>query len=184
MSTILDPINIDFQILDTKDPRILMIADSSSWGHIENKPSIIEIILPAEKNPIVHFFNKKQINIFNSLNLALNCVNECGESELIDLPDGIYTITLKGSPDSFKMTRKYLRTTLLQLELDKVFINLNLLCKNNDLGLLNILDEISLLIKAAEANVRFDNIKKAQELYFMAQDLIKKTKNCKGCVDV
>lgn len=181
---ILQNINIDFQVLDTKDPRIITIADSSMWGHIVNKPSIIEIIMPGEKNPIVHYFMKKQLNIFNSINLALNCVSECGGTELLDLPDGIYTITVKGSPDSFNMTRKYLRTTKTQLELDKLYIRLNLLCQKGDFNDLKNLTDIMLLLKAAEANVRYDNIKTAQELFFKAQDLIEKLKKCKGCVGV
>lgn len=181
---ILETINIDFQVLDTRDPRIISIMDSSTWGHIVNKPSIIEIVMPGERNPIVHYFMKKQINIFNSINLALNCVSECGEAELLDLPDGIYTITVKGSPDSFSMTRKYLRTTQTQLELDKLFIRLNLLCQRGDINDLKAITDIMLLLKAAEANVRFDNIETAQKLFFKVQDLITDLKNCKGCVGV
>lgn len=181
---ILANIELDFQVLDTKDPRILPIFDSSIWGHIENKPAIIEIILPGEKNPIVHYFNKKQINIFNSINLNLNCIDECGGEELLDLPDGVYTITLKGSPDDFFMTRKYLRTNLLQLELDKAFIRLNLLCDKGELSELKLLTDITLLIRAAEANVRFDNIGMASKLYTKSRDLLEQLKNCKGCVDV
>ena len=172
-------INVDFQVLETKDPKIFSIADTSNWGSITTKKSIIEITLPAEVNKVVHYFNKQSINIFNSGNLNLNCpTGDCHEVDLVDLPDGIYTITVKGSPDSFQQTRTYLRTTLTQLELDKLFIN-NM---END-SLLEKITNIDLLLNAAEANVRLNNISKAQELLFLVHELIKESKNCIGCIN-
>lgn len=177
-----DKINIDFQILGSNDPRFLNISDYSIWGQIESKPSIIEIIAPGEEFPWVHFFKKGQQNVITSVDLGLSCPSDCGEIEFLDLPDGIYTITVKGSPDSFNKSRKYLRTELIQLELDKMYINLDLLCKNKDVDILNTLTDIDLLLKAASANVRHDNICTAQELFFKAQDLIEQAKGCNGCV--
>ncbi|MCA9749284.1 MAG: hypothetical protein KC414_09265 [Romboutsia sp.] len=179
----MDNINIDFQVLSTKDPRVLTIFDYSTWVHIIDKPSIVEITLPGESTPIVHYFNKKEVNAYYSTNLNINCPN-CGEDELLDLPDGIYEITVKGSPDKFYKTRKYLRTDLTQLDLDKMYINLNLLCEDKDEDLANKLTDIDLLLRAAESNVRYDNICKAQELLFKAQELIEKAKGCSGCVGV
>lgn len=176
-------INIDFQVIPTRDPKILSIADYSFWEYIEEKPSIIEIILPGESIPITHYFNKREINIFHSINLNLNCNPDC-ENEYLDLPDGIYEVTVKGSPDKYNKTRKYLRTELTQLDLDMMYINLNLLCENKDKDVINKLTDIDLLLRAAESNVRYDNTKKAQELLFKAQELIEKTKNCSGCADV
>lgn len=181
----LERINIDFQVLKTRYPKVLSIADYSTWGVTESKPSIIEIILPGESKPVVEYFDKRKINIFNSINLNINCpTGDCFDEEYIDLPDGIYEITLKASPDKFYKTRKHLRTELTELDLDKMYINLNLICKNKDEDLADKLTNIDLLLRAAEANVRYDNICKAQELFFKAQELINKTKNCSGCVDV
>lgn len=181
---LIEKINIDYQVLSTRDASVLSVADYSTWGQIGNKPSIIEIIMPGDKEPVVHYFNKREINIFNSVNLNINCPSgDCLEAELLDLPDGIYEITVKGSPDKFQKTRKYLRTELTQLELDKMYIGLNLLCENKDENLLNILTDIDLHIRAAESNVRYDNICKAQELLFRTQELIEKAKGCSGCVD-
>lgn len=175
---ITDKINIDFQVLNTNDPTLLSIADYSVWGQLLNKPSIIEVLLPGESIPRIEYFNQGQVNVFTSINLGLNCINDCGEVDRINLPDGIYTITLKGSPDTFNMTRKYLRTEIIQLELDKLYINLNLLCERKDEGKINKLTDIDLLLKAAASNVRHDNICEAQELFLKAQELIDKTKNC------
>ena len=41
---ILDHIKLDFQILNTGDPKLLIVMDTSVWGFIEDKPSIIEIL--------------------------------------------------------------------------------------------------------------------------------------------
>lgn len=182
--SVLDKINIDFQVLDTNDPRVILIADNSIWGHIEDKPTIIEITVAGESSPKVHYFKQKQLNSINSYHLGLSCPNECGEMEFTDIPDGIYTITVKGSPDKYFKTRKYLRTVLTRLELDKLYINLNLFCKEKNMDLYNLLIDIDLMLKSAEANVRHDNIAKAQELFFKAQALIQKAKGCKSCVNV
>ena len=81
---------IDFEILNIARPTKLVIADSSLWGFIEEKPSVIEIIPPMKDIGVSHYFNKNQNNIFNSSNLYLS---EVGLTT--DLPDGVYTITLK-----------------------------------------------------------------------------------------
>jgi hypothetical protein len=178
-------INIDFQVIDTRDPRVLMLADSSEWGQIEGQPAIIEIITPGESEPIVLNWDKKKINIFNSNNLLLTCpTGDCEPADLIDLPDGVYEITLKGSPDTFNKTRKYLKTNLAQLELDKIYITLNLNCPETDTNILKTIQKIELLIKAAESNVRHDNMCEAQELFFKAQEMIEDIKGCSLCAGV
>lgn len=181
----IDTINVDFQILDTKDPKVLPLADISTWSIIAEKPAVVEIILPGEEEPVKHYLNKNQINIYNSFFLGLACPSECvddEDEELTDLPDGVYEITVKGSPDTYFKTRKYLRTNLTQLDLDKLYLGLNLLCENENLDLLKTLTHIDLMLKAAHAHVRYDSICQAQELLFKAQDLIEKAKGCNGCV--
>jgi len=178
-----EKINIDFHVLDTNDPKVFTVADYSTWGRIEKKNAIIEIITPGEEVPIVHYFNKRMINIFNSINLNINCPTYCTkELEFLDLHDGIYEITVKGSPDKYNRTRKYLRTEKIKLELDKLFIGLDLMCENKEQGLIDKITDIDMLLRAAESNTRYDNMCKAQELLFEAQELIKETKECSDCL--
>lgn len=172
-------INIDFQIYDSKDPKKFIVLDTSNWGHIQEKPSIIEIILPGEVEPVVHYFNKNAVNIFNSTNLHLSC-NDCNDSN-IDLPDGIYDITVKGSPDTFNSNLSYLRTTNTQLKLDKLYIKLSLECYKSDNDIskqIHKLNEIELLLKSAEANVRYGEDCIGQELLYKAQKLIDNNQKC------
>lgn len=169
---------IDFHVTLLPDPRVMVIADTSVWSHIENKPSIIEIILPGEETPITHYFKKGQLNVFNSINLMVNCGLPCGCKSLTQnpLPDGIYTITVKGSPSKFNKTIKYLRTTQTRLELDKLFLAEQIKCKDLSHFNRSRIDEIDFLLRAAEANTRLNQIQDAQELFFKAQGLMEK--NC------
>lgn len=172
-------IDLDFQIMQTLDPRVLSIYDISAWGHIQEKASIVEVLTPASKNPIVLPYTKCAINTFNSVNLHLNC--EGCKPELNDLPDGLYEITIKGSPSYFNKTRYYLRTVKANLELDKLFINLDLIHKKPTKEFIDKLIDIQLLLRASEANVRFENIEEAQQLFLKAQELIKKFQGCTKC---
>lgn len=181
----MNQINIDFEIYDSRNPKTFIILDTSEWSNLENKPSIIEIILPGEKKPITHYFSKKSVNIFNAGNLNLSC-ETCTDGHFdIELPDGIYSVTVKGSPDNFNKNKKYLRVTKTQLKLDNLFINLASECYNTDSDFkskIDNLNEIQFLIRSAEANVRYDNMNAAQILLFKAQKLIDKVKPCKNCV--
>ncbi|MDR1019024.1 MAG: hypothetical protein LBM02_10040 [Lachnospiraceae bacterium] len=184
---IVHPINIDFQIYDSHDPKVFIVLDTSVWGHISKKNAIIEITLPGEKKCVTHYFNKTAVNVFNAKNLYLQCQDcgDCDECNMLDLPDGIYNITIKGSPDSFNKTRKYLRTTKAQLELDKKYIKLGISDFDNDKDIKKQIDElnrIQLLLKSAEANVRYDNTEKASELLSKVQKYLEKNGKCKNCI--
>lgn len=178
---ITDIIDINFQLIDTKDPKYITIADYSTWGMIENKPTIVEIILPGYTKPVTQYFKQYQLNAFNSLNLGINCVDSCGNYEKQDLPDGIYEITIKGSPDTYNLTRKVLRTTLLELELDKVYVEAVSEGFNINKDLMNKLDKVEFLLSSAKSNVVYDNSCRAQELYNEAKSILEESKSCRTC---
>jgi hypothetical protein len=176
-------IQIDFQIIDTGDPRVLMIADNSLWGQIENKPKVVEITLPGndpKTDSIAHYFQPYQINSFNSETLGLTCDTDC-PVEYSELPDGVYTITVKGSPEKYQLTRKWLKVDSTQLELDKLFITYYNSCKENNKCFKDLITDIQMLIDGAKASVRFDDVCKAQELLYRAQELTERVKRCKKC---
>lgn len=174
-------INIDFEICDySRNTKIFIILDISNWAHIYNKPSIIEIIPPGEKKPSVLYLRQNVVNIITAKDMNMDCM-ECGDSEM-DIPDGIYDITIKGSPDKFFKNKKYLRTTKTRLELDKLFIDFSKKyheSTEDTIEKIKKLNEIKLLLESAEANVRYNNNFKAQELMNEIQKIIKKYKNCK-----
>lgn len=173
-------INVDFQVYDSGDPKVFIVIDTSEWAHIENKPTIIEIISPGFDKPVVNYFDQMKVNVFNSHNLGLRCF-DCQGGENADLPDGIYDITLKGSPETFNKNRKYLRTTSIQLELDELLLDLTSDCGDiKDSNLFKKYQEIQMLLRASEANIRHNNICVAQNLLLKAQELIRDSK-CGKC---
>ena len=175
--------NIDFQVLTNYNPKYLVVVDTSDWKSIKGKPAIIEITTPGFDKPVVHYFDQERVNIFNSVNLGLNCT-DCGvrEQDLNDLPDGIYKITVKGSPSNFQQTRYFLKNDLLRLKLDESFMKINFSCNDLDKTLLDKVQRIDFLMKGAEANVRLGNHCEAQDLMFRAEKELNKLKKCKSCV--
>lgn len=176
-------INIDFQVLTNYNPKYLVVVDTSDWQFIQGKPSIIEITLPGFTNKVTHYFEQGRVNVFNSINLGLNCTScEIKDTDFHDLPDGVYEITVKGSPSNFQKTRYFLKTDNLRLKLDKAFMKFNFNCNEFDKNFIDKLQKIDFYIKAAESNVRLGNHCEAQELMFKSEKEINKLKNCRSCV--
>jgi hypothetical protein len=174
---------LDFQILQSFDPRVILVADNSIWEHISNKPAIIEIITPGAEEAIVHYFEKNKINSFNSVNLFLNCPGDdcgCDGNGFEYLPDGVYSITIKGSPDTYTICKKHLQTAKTRLRLDKQYASLHLNCERIDKSKEVTINEIEFLLLAAEANVRLDFINDAYDLLMAAQSILDKLE-CKNC---
>lgn len=180
----MEKIIIDFTVFSKEgffDPYYLNIADSSYWIQLQDKPSIIEIQTPGAKAPVVNYFDKDSINKFNSFNLNFNCPT-CDNTELIELPDGIYNITLKASPSTFFKNKKHLRTTKARIELAKYLISLNMGCESKEnKQLTDKVLEISLLLDSAEYNVAFDNLQTANDEYNLAKRKLQNLSNCKDC---
>lgn len=165
-------INVDFQVLKTYDPKALLIADTSEWAHIINKPTIVEITLPGANNPSIVYWEQGKINVFTSSILGINCGAECGE-ENIELPDGVYHIVLKGSPDKFQKERYYLKTDKLQLKFDTVYLKkVGLDLNYHEYKDIDNLQNIDLMFKGADASIRKGEIAMAVDYYKQAQKML------------
>lgn len=170
-------IDIDFSIFS--NPYFLKVMDLSSWGNIDERPSIIEITLPGYENYITRAFDKYKTNVLNSILLEINCSGECGEVEKVTLPDGIYKIKVIGSPSKYSKEYYYLKTDMYDMEVDKVYIdNLNTKDKSD---LINKLSEMEFLVEGAKAHLRFDDINTAGAQFQKALDMVEELKNCRGC---
>lgn len=168
----LENINIDFEILHTSDPNSLLVCDKSVWAHIVDKPAIIEITLPTEKLVTHYLSPKNNVLVFNSSNLYLSSSTDKA------LPDGIYKITVKGSPDTFQKTRSYIRMTKLQLDVDKLYLEDGLDTREEIQELTWYID---FLMRAADAAMRQDQKQKAIKFYKEAKKLYDNYTNCKDC---
>lgn len=173
-------INIDFSILNNYDPHNLYVMDASDWDIIENKPSIVEITLPGEIIPVTHEFHKQRVNIFNAHNLGLSCDN-CSDS-YTTLPDGIYKIRVKGSPDTYQCNKDFLKSDNTRLELDRYVTTKLTKCECPTKEVIDKVNDINFLLDAADSAARMGSFCDSQEFLFKAQKKIGKLSGCKTCV--
>jgi hypothetical protein len=167
-------INLDFHILETGSPRIISIYDNSDWSYSEDLPSYLSIIIPGSKKEINFSFKKGAINTLNSHNLGLSCLKgNCQEEEYVDLPDGIYTITLKSGFEDIESTKFYLKTDRFFIEYSKVLIKYGFeYDKNQDF--INYMTRIKFLVDdIARAHAKEGDFVKAQRYFEEAKQLLK-----------
>lgn len=170
-------IDIDFFV--GSNPYFLKVTDLSQWGLIDQLPSIIEITLPGYESYSTFYFDKSKVNAYNSNLLGFNCGDGCEEPDKVTLPDGVYKITVKGSPDTYFKTYYYLKTDLFDMEVAKIYIdNLN---KRYNENLIKELRQVEFLMKSAKACLLFDDITGASQRFDKAQEMIDDLKNCAGC---
>lgn len=174
---ILDNIDLDFQVINTGDPKVLVVSDTSVWGAIEDKPSIIEIIIPGSVKVRTYNFIKGKSNVFNSSNLL---ITDVGVNS--DLNDGIYSITIKGSPDTNCEHRYFLKADKFQLALDKLYMSLGVY--NNDKEVTKQRNEIlniDSLRKTAEAFVRDGKPNEGLSFFKKAYIKLNDLNDCNTC---
>jgi hypothetical protein len=171
-------VNIDFDI--KSDINYLKIIDLSDWSLIQNKPSIIEILVPGFSTPVTYYFDKGKTNVFNSINLVLQCP-DCLDEEPQALPDGVYIITVIGSPSSYTKEIKYLKTDELRMKIDKLYISKLKDNKKPSQDIIDKLLEFDFMINGAEAHLRYDMEKEAGALYQYILNNVEKTIECKTC---
>ena len=113
-------IHVDFQIIETGNPKILSVIDTSIWLYAENKPSYISIRLPGSSKDKIFTFKKESVTSFNSHTLGISCLKgDCTEENYVDLPDGIYTIKVLSGYEGIEKQRYYLKTDKIDLEIAK-----------------------------------------------------------------
>jgi len=173
----LTAINIDFNILDdTIEPKQIVLIDTSDWGEIENNPAVIEIVPPGYKTPVVNPFMKNEVTVVTAKSLGLQ-KETCRYD--VDLPDGVYQITVKGSPDTFYREKFFLKTDQLRLEFDKLLVSMLDGCNNMSAANQEMFVKIYFMLLAARAHIRLGNWCKAHEIYLEAEKLLKNM-NCHG----
>ena len=177
--------SLSFEIIPTWDSRIIAVADISSWYHLTEESTYIDVTLPGSKTAVTQPFQKNKINILNSSNLAYGCVVNC-EDDLSKLPDGIYKIRVYVCEgNKFSKEAHYLRTVNLELRLNQLLVNVGLGC-NPDSGCVMDIMEAEMLIKGAKADLLFGNIKAANQKYTKAVEMVDDLENCecsKNCGD-
>lgn len=176
---ILGDINIEFYVFTEYDPNVLLVADVSNWLTLQDKVANIEIILPGSHKPIVYRLKKGSVNSFNSHNLGVSCFKgDCGDEEYVELPDGVYTITLKGSPSTFQKTKYHLKTDQLQARIDKVLMDLGYIYEDSKKEIRKSLFNVQMTLTTAEAFIRQSEVRMAGEFYEIAQEELENVLKC------
>ena len=173
---------VDFNVIQSTT-KTLWIGDTSDWVYAEELPAYIYITLPGSRKALEYEFEKGQICTYNSHNLGLTCkTNTCGdEVPYIDIPDGIYTITLKSSYDGFEKTKYYLKTDKTELNLAKIIVANNLEYVKSDKGFRDSVYDIDWMIKVAKSFAVTGDFNKAGQAFNEASSNINKLSDCKNC---
>lgn len=168
---------VDFDVRSTLTH--LIVTDLSDWKHIEDKPSIIEITLPGHKSLVTMYFDKYKVNKYNSIDLGLNCYDECDSPNTLSLPDGIYKIAVKGSPSSFNKEYFYLKTDKFDVEFAKLYASSYKSAHKNSYQ--DKLFEIFGLKIGAESCMEIGEVHTASDHFSKAISIVDKLKNCEDC---
>jgi hypothetical protein len=164
-------IDIDFYILETGNPRTISIFDNSNWLYSENLPAYLEIKVPGSKKVRTYSFIKNAINTLNSHNLGLSCLSaDCTDEEYVDLPDGIYCITLKSGYEGIEETKYYLKTDQFELKLAEKVKN----STEDDIEV-DKLYKIYWYLQKAKAETKLGYWKEADRYFTEAQKQLEKT---------
>ena len=170
--------NINFLVLTENDPQTLCVFDISKYLSLSEAVTNLLIKVPGAKNYETYTIEKNKLNYFNSDTLHLNCYEECG---YVDLPDGIYHIILESTPNTFRKERWYLKTDVLRLELDKIYLN-EALNYNPLSSTIEDLQDIEFMLQASESATRKGDVKTAQKYFKEAQEIAQRNKECKNCI--
>lgn len=176
--------HLDFEILETGNPKTLVFVDSSQYMEKPDRP-LIEVYLPAFRKYLLANVVSSQVNTFNSSTLGLN--QALGNHDLIDLPDGVWTIRYKICPYDYTfIDKKHMRVTILMGKLNRLYAHVQIdecSCPTKeDVFIKERLAQVHILIEGAKAVVRVDE-NKASRYYQLADKLIDELlqKFCKNC---
>lgn len=171
--------NLDFHVYSDGNPKKLIVVDESEWGRLRDEVSMINITVPGFSNPVNYYLGKNKVNIFNSVNLGMSCVTPGEPLCFNDLPDGIYDIEIFAG--TFSCSKKYLKTDLLNLEIDKLYSRTCLECDVLSGDIMEKVMEAEVLIRGAEAETRLGNFESAHMLIDRVHELVELMSNCKTC---
>jgi len=182
MSQLVGEIKIDFDIIQST-VQTLWIGDSSDWIHAETLPAAIEVTLPGSSRALSFSFKKNSITSFNSHNLGITCLKgDCTDEVYGDLPDGVYTITVKSGFTNFETTKYYLKTDRIELEVSKAVVKHGFEYSKSDKDFRNKIYDIDWLIKVAKSHAKLGDFVKADRFFTEAKDELRTLVNCVDCI--
>ena len=163
-------LNLDITVEECSSCKNLVIRDDSHYLDTPENPTVT-ISLPGYSTAKVLSFDYSKINIYNSYTLGLS--SSAQTTDLIDLPDGVYTITYAICPyDELNVKVYHLRACLAWCRFDKAVKALFDSCYNVDQNLSKKLQHIEWLLKGASVFAGDCEVQKAVDMYRLATDLL------------
>lgn len=172
---------LNFNIIDTHDPKTLGIVDTSWYNpDIVIEESKIEIIPPGFSHVASPFFMVKALNVYNSNGVGIGRAS-C-EDQLSDLPDGLWRIKYSICPnDQLFIEKMFLKTDRIQCRYTQTFLSLDL-SGNNEISEKDsrvALEKIDFFMRGAVAASNNQNPKLAMDLYNKANNFLDDFGNCR-----
>ena len=165
-------LKLDLQLVDTFDTATIGFADISNYNNLVISNPTFEVTAPGF-NKVSVFFTPKQINVFDSADLNIDCSGS-------DLPDGVYTVKYSIYPNTNNFIEKqFFRVSKLILKYQNKAVNLlsDSYCNCTPKESQKKLQEIGLLIEGVVASSNICNFDLAYKLYQKADDLLNQL-NC------
>lgn len=174
-------VKIDFNVVESNDPKYLIVGDHSRWGVADKLPANILILPPGSESWINISFLKHNLNVFQSLNLGLDCKDvTCEDYEYSDLDDGIWEIKLESAYQDLNKKRYYLKTDRLRIDIDKLYIKAGIDYDESS-TIIKDLRKIEHSLSASKAYIRRGDHNQAMRAFEMASKLTEKQLNCRNC---
>lgn len=165
---------LDFEILNTGNPKTFIFLDSSEYFEDPDRP-LLEVTMPGYTKYVLVNVVASSVNTFNSNTLGLTDILE--STNPIDLPDGIWTLKFKVCPyDKLYIQKYHLRTVKLENNIQRIFDYMDLSdcdVEQTDKYRLSLVD-VFILINSASLNASNGNLKKAYDQYQKANSLVSK----------
>lgn len=174
---------LDFEILETGNTKTLVFVDSSQYDGVPDRP-LLEVIMPGYTKYFLVNVAANQVNTFNSSTIGFNKV--LLQSELVDLPDGVWSFKYKICPYNYVYVIKHtMRVTQLLKKVEKILnqVDLGECSTKDDEELQKSFSRIYILIEGARAAAKAGDTNKAYNYYQLADKLAQKQldKFCKNC---
>lgn len=155
---------IDFAVLETNDPKKLVLLDQSNYLDVAEKPMLF-ITPPGFTGHLEVPYTPNSLIILDSDKIGLT--EPCNYDYLANLPDGVWQITMAVCPYKELFAKKcYLKTTQLEAQYRDLLLKLDVgsPCMEDKKLKENIID-LDILIQSAKAEITYCNIEKAAAKY-------------------
>jgi hypothetical protein len=166
-------LSLNLLIIDTHDPRTLGVGDLSFYPMgMQIVSPTIQITPPAFQR-ITLPYTAKQATFYNSNTLGLT--NSDDDSQLVDLPDGVWKIKYSISPANTNFVEKsFLRSDYIQAKFAKALLTTDISSCDSSIKDADklLLDEVWYYIQGAIADANTCNDTAAMDKYRIANKVL------------